>query len=112
MLKGRVAGRLDVRLSVEQPVKTANSIGENALTWEPYKTMFVERVNRDQQETVEARQPVGRDQSEFRGRFDAGLTTRMRFRQDTESTYFYIISVQSDRREDYSNILAERRDSQ
>ncbi len=112
MIKGRNTGRLDIRLMVEQPVIAKNTIGENETTWTSYKTLWAERVLKPSGERYEGKQEVGSDGADFRARYDSGLNTTMRFKQELETTYFYIRNVQSSRRDDYSLINAQRRDNQ
>lgn len=112
MLRGIHPGRLDVYLTFEQPTQTANSIGENETTWTVYKKMFGARGWRKSAEQYQARELVGNDLVEYTVGFDSGLTSTMRFKQDDETTYFYIQDVQQWKREGYSLIHAQRRDNQ
>lgn len=111
MIKSLTIGRLDILLTIEQATTARNSIDEDEKTWSVYKRMFGRRKFNNSQERVEASQVVGGNDAEFVVRYDSGLTSTMRLYQGSETTYFYIRSVENLRREGYSIIRAERRDN-
>jgi len=112
MLNGVDPRKFDVYLTFESPVKTANAIGENEISWTTYGNCFGQREWRRSMEAIEARGVVGNDLVDYRVRYDSGITTLMRFKQVNETTYFYIRDVQHWQREGYTLITAERRDNQ
>ena len=103
---------MDVKLTVESVTKTRNSINEDESSWSTFATIWAQRIWKPSQEKFEGKQETGFDAVEFHSRYNASLTTTMRFKQDQESTYFYIIDVNTSRREDLTIILAQRRDNQ
>lgn len=111
MLRGLNTGRLDILITVEQPTLTPNSIGENETTWSTYKTMYMARSQEAGEETFEAKQTVNIEKLTGFVRYDSGLTTRMRLKQEQDTTYFYIRNVRQWRREGYSQLVAQRRDN-
>jgi head-tail adaptor len=104
-------GRLDVKITIEQPTLAKNSIGENETTWSTYKTKHCERVFKPRDEQFEASQPVASERMELKTRYDVGITAIMRFYQSADTTYFYIRSVSHLKREGLTIIHAERRNS-
>lgn len=112
MLRGLNPGRLDLLLTVEQKSLTPNSIGENVIGYSLYKQMFGSRVWEGGGEDFQNMQEVGTDKVKFTVRYDAELTNTMRIKEEADTTYFYIKSVNQWRREGYSVIIAERRDNQ
>lgn len=112
MLRGIDAGKLDVRLTFESPTTAKDSKGEWQTTWSVYRSAMAQRIQKGSSERIEGRQQVGGDGADYKLRYDAGLTTVMRFKQSGEDTYFYIRDLQQWQREGYSFISAERRDNQ
>ena len=111
MLKGRNPGKLDVKLTIEQPSTIRNSINEGEVSWSSYGVLWAERLWTPSSEKFEGKQEVGSDNVMFRARYNSGLNTTMRLKQDTESTYFYITDVMSTIEEGTSVIVASRRDN-
>jgi head-tail adaptor len=112
MLKGLNVGRLDLLITIESPTLAANSIGENETTWATYKQAFSSRTWEGGSEGFENRQEVGTDRVKFIIRYDAGVTSLMRLKEESDTTYFYVKGVNQWRREGYTQIIAERRDNQ
>lgn len=113
MLNGRNIAKMDVKLTIESETKTRNSINEiTASSWSTFATMWAQRMWKPSQEKFEGKQETGFDAVEFHARYNPNITTTMRFKQDQETTYFYIIDVSASRREDLTVILAQRRDNQ
>lgn len=112
MLNGRNIAKMDVRLTVEYVTQSRNSINEPENSWSTFATLWAKRIWKNSQEKFEGKQETGFDAVEFHARYNPNITTTMRFKQDQESTYFYIIDVSASRREDLTIILAQRRDNQ
>ena len=114
MLKGIDPGRFDELLTFEQPTVVRDSINSPTTNWSTYRQMYGMRMWKDSPEDFEARQQKSSDKCQYTVRYDALITTLMRFKQDTEgeSTYFYIRSIDQNRREGTTVITGERRDNQ
>jgi head-tail adaptor len=111
MLKGLNPGKMDVKLTIEQPSKARNSINESEVSWSFYSVLWAKRLWTESSEKFEGKQEVGSDNVIFNARYNSGLNTTMRLKQDTESTYFYITDVMSTIEEGISVIVASRRDN-
>jgi len=111
MLKGRNIGRMDILLTIEQPVQTRNSINEDETSWTVLTQLFAERVWSRAGEKFEGDQEVGIDGVQFNARYNPNIDNTMRLKQATESTYFYITNVLSTIEENISTIYAIRRDN-
>jgi SPP1 family predicted phage head-tail adaptor len=112
MLGGINIGKLDLLLTFEESTSTRNSMDEAVQTWTTYKTMYGARKFNNSPDSIESKQQVGTNDVEFTVRYDSGLTSNMRFKQGSETTYFYVRSVEGWQREGYSIVRAERRDNE
>lgn len=98
-------------VTFEQKSTSRNSIDEDVTAWAVYKRAFCERKFTSALETIESKQVVGRSDVELKVIYDASLTSTMRFKFGTESTYYYVREVQGWQREGYTLIKGERRDN-
>jgi head-tail adaptor len=114
MLKGIDPGKLDELLTFERPTVSRSSINSPQTTWTVYRQVYGQRIWLPSPEAFEARQETGFDKVQYALRYDANITSLMRFKQNSESetTYFYVRSVDQNRREGSTVITAERRDNQ
>ena len=112
MLKGRITGRMDILLTIEQPTFTRNAINEDEVSWSQFGQYFAERIWTASGEKFEGKQETDIDGVIFNLRYVAGLTTLMRLKQANETTYFYITNVRGSMREGISIVNAMRRDNQ
>lgn len=103
---------MDILLTIEQPTQTRNSINEDETTWTTYTQVFAERVWNPGGEKFEGKQETDLDQVTFNARYNSGINTTMRLRQNGENTYFYINNIRLSRREGLTIINATRRDNQ
>jgi head-tail adaptor len=112
MLSGRNIGKMDVLLTIEQQTNTRNSRNEDVASWSTFTQMFGERIWNSGGDKFEGKQETNLDNVIFNCRYNGNITTMMRLKQSTESTYFYITNVRSSIREGLTIINAERRDNQ
>jgi SPP1 family predicted phage head-tail adaptor len=113
MISGLNVGRLDAKITFQQPVSTRDSIGQdNTTSWTVYKTTYAQRVRKPAAERYEGSQQVAPSVAEYKLRHDAGITATMRlFEVQQPTVYFYIRDVQHNRREGFTIITTERRDN-
>lgn len=113
MISGRNTGRLDVRLTIQKITNFArNSVNEPQYTWGQAGTLYAERNWKPSGEKFEGVELIANDIVEFKARYCAWITPRMRFNIDKETSFYYVTNVRTSRREDITIIDAERRDNQ
>ena len=105
-------GIFDVQITIEQPTSAVNSIGENEKTWSVYKTAYAKREWKRSLEKYEAKELVSSDSAWYRMVYDGGMNTTMRFKQNGDTSYFYILDIQHWQREGYTFLVGIRRDNQ
>lgn len=105
--------KLDTKLTFYEPTKTAGNVGAKVTTWSIFSVRMAARKYKDDGEKVEGKQIVGGDKAHYTLRYDSAspLTTQMKFKQGTESTYFFIRNVTNEPRLGITTITAERRDN-
>ncbi len=111
MLKGRNIGRMDIMLTIEQPVRLRNSINEDEISWILYTKVFAERIWNASGDKFEGKQETGVDNAQFNARYYPSVNSTMRLKQGIETSYFYITNVRSSPREGLMILNAERRDN-
>jgi SPP1 family predicted phage head-tail adaptor len=112
MIRAINPGRFDLLLTFEEYTTSRNSMDEAVQTWTTYKRLYGARKFNNSPDSIEGKQQVGTSDAEFTVRYDSGLTSNMRFKQGSETTYFYVRDVQGWQREGYSIVRAERRDNE
>jgi len=113
MLKGRTIGKMDILLTVEQPVYSRNAFNEDEISsWTQVGQYFAERIWSAGGEKFEGKQETNIDSVTFNLRYVEGITPLMRLKQANESSYFQINNVRSSMREGLTILNAIRRDNQ
>lgn len=118
MLRGVNIGLMDVRVRIQAPVTSRNSINEEVNSFNTLATCFVERLRKPGNERFEGRQQVAISLAEYRGRNSAlaNVTPKCRLTEDyaladNAARWYYITDVQHYRREGYTILTAELRDN-
>lgn len=71
-------GSLDERITIEQPAKTQNSVGETELTWSTFATTWAKVESLTGREIERYGEVVGFSGHKVTMRFRSGVTTAMR----------------------------------
>jgi len=112
MIRGGNIGAMDVLLTIQQPVKTYDSLTNEQLkdSWATYTTVWAERMFPPVSgEKFEGDQPVNIGTYKFRMRYIAGVTTQMRLKRGTE--YNYITKIDEGDRSTFLLVTTERREN-
>lgn len=99
------AGRLDRRITIEQPSTSQDSLGEEVTTWSTFATAWADRIDMRGRERFDADQDIATRIATFRLRWLAGVTDEMRI-QD-EGAAWYVTGVAGDEREGWLELTAE-----
>src|SRR6185369_11830274 len=111
MLSGRNIGKMDILLTVQQPVRMRNSINEDEISWILYTKVFGERIWNAGGDRFEGKQETGIDNATFNARYYPGVNSTMRVKQGIDDSYLYITNIRSSPREGLMIINAEARDN-
>ena len=111
-IRGGNIGAMDVLLTIQQPIKTYDSLTNEQLrsTWADVTTVWAERLFPPVSgEKIESDQQVNIGTYKFRMRYVTGLTTQMRLKRGTE--YNYIVKIDEGDRATFLLVTTERREN-
>jgi SPP1 family predicted phage head-tail adaptor len=100
-------GSLSERLTLEQPVRTADGGGGAGVVWETVAELWAHPRPMSGDERLAHDQLAGRLTHEVRIRYRAGVTPAMRFRQDAR--IYQIVAVLEAERRAWLKCLCEER---
>lgn len=116
MIRGTDIGKMDVFLTIEEPTETRHATTSEVVTaWSTFGTAWAEKVS-DQKtfgpqskEEFEAGQQVAKLRSNFKVRYQAGITEKMRLVRSSE--YHYITGIEEIDRRKFLILKTEKRDN-
>ena len=82
---------LDRKITIEHPVRTANSYGEPVEVWEAFAVLWANVNHKGGREGFYARQVIAQGDVVFKVRYTAGVTPLMRVKYDGQ--IYNIIAV-------------------
>lgn len=72
------AGRMNRKITIQQPTETLDSYNQPVASWSTYKTVWAEYLPKRGREYFAADQTVAEADAVFRIRYDSGVTRKMR----------------------------------
>lgn len=116
MIRGTDIGKMDVFLTIQEPTETRHATTSEVVTaWSTFSQAWAEKVS-DQKtygpmskEEIEGGQPVAKLRSNFKIRYQDGITERMRVVRDSE--YHYITGIEEIDRKKFLILRTEQRDN-
>lgn len=100
-------GKMDRRITIEQPTETQGSMGETLTTWSTFAEVWANAYSGSGREFVAARQINAEVSMQFQIRYIAGITATMRILYD--GAYFDIDRISEVGRRERIDIFAKAR---
>jgi head-tail adaptor len=113
MLKGIDIGRLDTRLKFESLIPTVDELGNKpTVTYGSPFYVWGKLKTSGSSESFESNQQVGNRSCEVIIRYRSGINEQMRFTDIRMGDLWYVKGIESNVREGYCRLQAEKRDNQ
>jgi head-tail adaptor len=110
MIRGTDIGKMDVFLTIQEPTETRHATTSEVVTaWSDFSNAWAEKVSDQKTFGPQSKESVAKLRSNFKIRYQSGITEKMRLVRSGE--YHYITGIEEIDRRKFLILRTEKRDN-